>query len=72
LRSYGRVCGWALACAHARSGDSAMIAGYMGSSEIFDDALCDIAVEYADQAQSDHRTFVKAIRQGRIKAVMDA
>ena len=49
-----------------------MIAGYMGSSEIFDDALCDFAVKYADQAQSDHRTFVKAIRQGRIKAVMDA
>jgi uncharacterized protein (DUF2252 family) len=72
LRSYGRVCGWALARAHARSGDSAMIAGYMGSSEIFDDALCDFAVEYADQAQSDHRTFVKAIRQGRIKAVLDA
>jgi hypothetical protein len=72
LRSYGRVCGWALARAHARSGDAAMIAGYMGSSEIFDDAMCDFAVEYADQAQSDHRAFVKAVRQGRVKAVMDA
>jgi len=72
LRSYGRVCGWALARSHARSGDSAMIAGYMGSSEIFDDAMCDFAVEYADQAQRDHRAFVKAVRQGRIKAVLDA
>jgi uncharacterized protein (DUF2252 family) len=71
LRSYGRVCGWALARAHARSGDAAMIAGYMGSSEIFDDAMCEFAVEYADQAQRDHRAFVKAVRQGRIKAVMD-
>ena len=72
LRSYGRVCGWALARAHARSGDSAVIAGYMGSSGIFDDAMCDFAIEYADQAQSDHRAFVRAVRQGRIKAVMDA
>ena len=72
LRSYGRVCGWALARAHARSGDAAMIAGYMGASEIFDDAMCEFAVEYADQAQRDHRAFVKAVRQGRLKAVMDA
>jgi hypothetical protein len=44
----------------------------MGSSGIFDDAMCDFAVAYADQAQSDYRAFVKAVRQGRIKAVMDA
>ena len=67
LRSDGRICGWALARAHARSGDAAMIAGYMGASEVFDDAIADFAVEYADQAQRDHRAFVKAIRQGRIK-----
>lgn len=68
LRAYGRACGWALARAHARSGDAAMIAGYMGASEVFDDAIADFAVEYADQARRDHRAFVKAIRQGRIKA----
>ena len=72
LRSYGRVCGWALARAHARSGDPAMIAGYLGASEIFDGAMCEFAVQYADQAQRDHRAFVKAVRQGRLKAVMDA
>lgn len=72
LRSYGRVCSWALARAHARSGNAALIAGYIGSSGIFDDAMCDFAVEYADQAQADHRAFVKAVRQGRITAVMDA
>jgi hypothetical protein len=71
LRSYGRICGWALAREHASSGDAAMIAGYMGSSKIFDDAMCEFAVEYADQAQCDHRAFVKAVRQGRVKAVMD-
>lgn len=68
LRAYGRVCGWALARAHARSGDAAMIAGYMGASEVFDDAISDFAVEYADQARRDHRAFVRAVRQGRIKA----
>ncbi|HEY2048491.1 MAG TPA: DUF2252 domain-containing protein [Caulobacteraceae bacterium] len=72
LRSYSRVCGWALARAHARSGDSAEIAGYLGSSDIFDQAMCDFAVEYADQAQGDHRAFVRAVRQGRITAVLDA
>jgi uncharacterized protein (DUF2252 family) len=71
LRAYGRVCGFALARAHARSGDAAMIAGYMGSSDVFDGAMCEFAVEYADQAQRDHRAFVKAARQGRIKAVME-
>ena len=72
LRAYGRVCGWALARAHARSGDAAMIAGYMGASEIFDNAIAEFAVEYADQAHTDHRAFVKAVRQGRIKAAVEA
>jgi uncharacterized protein (DUF2252 family) len=71
LRAYGRMCGWALARAHARSGDAAMIAGYMGASETFDDAIAEFAVEYADQAHKDHRAFVKAVRQGRIKADLD-
>ena len=71
LRAYGRVCGWALARAHARSGDAAMIAGYMGSGSAFDDAMLEFAVEYADQAQRDHRAFVKAVRQGRIKAIIE-
>ena len=68
LRVYGRMCAWALARAHARSGDAAGIAGYLGGSEVFDDAIADFSVDYADQAQRDYRTFVKAIRQGRLKA----
>ena len=71
LRAYSRVCGWALARAHARSGDPAKIAGYLGSSKVFDDAMCDFAVAYADQAQRDHRAFVRAVRQGRVKAVVE-
>jgi len=71
LRAYGRVCGWALALVHARSGDAAIIAGYMGSSEVFDDALFDFAVDYADQSDRDYKAFVKAVREGRIKATME-
>jgi uncharacterized protein (DUF2252 family) len=72
LRAFGRVCGWALARAHARSGDAALIAGYMGASEVFDDAIADFAVEYADQTLKDHRSFVRAVRQGRIKADLES
>lgn len=72
LREYGKLCGWVLAKAHARSGDAAQIAGYMGSATTFDDAISEFAVEYADQNERDYRAFVKAVRQGRIKAVIDA
>jgi hypothetical protein len=72
LRQYGRMCAHALARAHARSGDAAMISGYMGSGQAFDDAIGEFAVEYADQNQSDYRTFTRAIRRGKIKAITDA
>ena len=71
LRRYADACGWALARAHARSGDAAMIAGYMGSGHSFDEAICDFAVDYADQAERDYKAFVKAIRAGRVKAVVE-
>jgi len=72
LRQYGRMCAHALARAHARSGDAAMIAGYMGSGQTFDDAICEFATEYCSQNRSDFRAFVAAIREGRIKATLDA
>jgi len=71
LRQYGRMCAHALARAHARSGDAAMMAGYMGSGQTFDDAIGEFAVEYADQNRADHRSFVRAIREGRLEAVVD-
>ncbi|MEF8713954.1 MAG: DUF2252 domain-containing protein [Accumulibacter sp.] len=67
LTTYGRLCAWALARAHARSGDAALIAGYMGSSAVFDDAICEFAVEYSDQNQRDYRAFVRAVREGRLE-----
>lgn len=72
LRAYGRMCGWALARAHARSGDAAMISGYMGSSEAFDDAICEFSMEYADQNRRDHRALLKAVREGRVQALTEA
>jgi uncharacterized protein (DUF2252 family) len=71
LRQYGRMCAHALARAHARTGDSAMMSGYMGSGQSFDDAIGEFAVEYADQNRSDYRAFVKAIRDGRIQASIE-
>ena len=55
LRQYGRMCAHALARAHARSGDAARLAGYMGSGSSFDEAVGEFAVEYADQNQKDYR-----------------
>ena len=71
LRHYGRMCAHALARAHARSGDAAMIAGYMGSGQTFDEAVGEFAVNYADQNQKDYRAFLQAIREGRIEATFE-
>jgi NAD(P)H-dependent flavin oxidoreductase YrpB (nitropropane dioxygenase family) len=65
---YLELCGWTLARAHARTGDAAQIAGYLGSSEAFDEAVAKFAFAYADQTQRDHEMFVKAVRSGMIKA----
>jgi uncharacterized protein (DUF2252 family) len=72
LRTYGRLCGRALAHAHARSGDAAMISGYMGSSGIFDDAICEFATDYADQNERDYRAFVMAVREGQVQADVES
>ncbi len=71
LRHYGRMCAHALARAHARTGDAAMMAGYMGSGQSFDDAIGEFAVEYAAQNRTDYRAFIKAIREGRIAAALE-
>ncbi len=68
LRAYAKLCGWGLARAHARSGDAAVISGYMGSSNVFDEAIAEFSVAYADQTERDHRALVKAIRDGQIEA----
>ena len=69
---YVKLCGWSLARAHARTGDAAQIAGYLGGSDQFDVAIAKFAAAYADQTENDHEVFVKAIRGGRIKASRSA
>jgi predicted alpha/beta hydrolase len=71
LRQYARMCAHALARAHARTGDAALISGYAGSGQTLDDAIADFAVAYSDQNRSDYRAFIKAIRQGRIEVQHD-
>jgi len=66
---YASVCGWALARAHARAGDAAMISGYLGKHETFDKAIARFGVSYADQSERDHAAFMDAIRSGRVQAL---
>jgi uncharacterized protein (DUF2252 family) len=66
LLAYATMCGWALARAHAKTGSAAMIAGYLGAGEQFDEALAQYSAAYADQAERDFKTFQTAIRSGRL------
>src|SRR5262249_46428536 len=61
-------CGHTLARAHARSGEPALIAGYLGDSDVFDKAITAFAMAYADQSEKDHEALTKAVREGRLKA----
>ena len=66
LLDYARVCGAALARAHARSGDPVAIAAYLGGSDAFDRAISQFAVAYAGQTGSDHERLVEAISSGEL------
>ena len=66
FQDYCGLCGWALALAHAKSGDAAMIAGYMGKSEALDEALTDFAFAYSDQNNRDYAELKNAARTHRI------
>jgi len=69
LLQYADVCGELLAKGHSRSGDPCMLAGYLGTSDRFDKALVQFAVDYADQTDRDHDAWVKAIANGKVKAL---
>jgi uncharacterized protein (DUF2252 family) len=72
LALYARICGWALARAHARSGDRVQIAAYLGKSERFDNAIADFGEAYADQTERDHAALCTAVESGRVTAAVDA
>jgi uncharacterized protein (DUF2252 family) len=66
LATYASACGWALARAHARTGDSSAIAGYLGKTARFDEALAAFGHAYADQTEHDYAAFQEAANTGRI------
>jgi len=72
LGFYGGICGWALARAHASTGDAVAIAAYLGTSDTFDGAIADFAETYADVNERDHAAYVAAIEAGRISTPPEA
>jgi len=68
---YARLCGWTLARAHARAGDRIALAGYLGGSDAFDQAVADFAEAYADLNERDHAALADAVATGRVQAEAD-
>jgi len=66
LAKYGRLCGWTLARAHARSGDRIAIASYLGRGPSFDRAIVEFSGAYAEQNERDYRALEAAVKSGRI------
>ena len=64
---YCAMCGWALALAHAKSGDAPMIAGYVGKGDELDDAMVRFGFAYANQTEEDYQNLVVASKSGRVK-----
>jgi uncharacterized protein (DUF2252 family) len=68
MEIYGRLCGWTLARAHARSGDPIAIGAYLGSGDAFDRAIAEFSELYADQAEKDYGALADAVKAGRLAA----
>ena len=68
MRDYARATGWALARAHARSGDPALLSGYIGGGAALAEAMSAFAFAYAEQNERDHQALLQALRDGRLDA----
>ena len=68
MATYGKLCGWTLARAHARSGDRIAIASYLGSGDSFDRAILEFSLAYADQNDRDYQQLAAAVKSGRLTA----
>ena len=68
LATYGKLCGWTLARAHARSGDRIAIASYLGNSDSFDRAIVEFSKAYAEQNEQDYRALAAAVDSGKVTA----
>ncbi|MGA3217933.1 MAG: DUF2252 domain-containing protein [Acidimicrobiales bacterium] len=70
MTTYGRMCGWTLARAHARTGERIAIASYLGKSDAFEQAVSRFAERYADQTEADHAALAQAVASGRAQALV--
>jgi uncharacterized protein (DUF2252 family) len=68
---FGEYCGWTLARAHARSGEPAMIGGYLGTKDTFDKAIAAFSIAYADQTERDYELLKKAAQRGKLKVAIE-
>ena len=68
MATYGKLCGWTLARAHARSGDRIAIAAYLGNGDSFDRAILDFSMAYAERNELDYQELAAAVKSGRIIA----
>jgi uncharacterized protein (DUF2252 family) len=71
MELYATWCGRALALSHARSGAAMQLSGYMGRSDVFDEAIARFALAYADQNEKDHAAFRRAIQAGKVEASVE-
>lgn len=66
MADYAKACGWALARAHARTGDPSVLSGYIGNSNEFANAIAKFSILYADQNDADYTKMLEAIKEGRL------
>jgi hypothetical protein len=71
LRHYTEVCGWVLTRAHAKTDDAAMISGYLGKSDRFEEAIGNFADAYGDQNERDHAALAAAVKAGQVVAIIE-
>jgi uncharacterized protein (DUF2252 family) len=72
FREYAKMCGWGLARAHAKAGNVASIAGYLGDGDQFDVALGEFGMAYATQAEHDYEVLRQGAKSGRIPVATDS
>jgi uncharacterized protein (DUF2252 family) len=71
VKRYAELCGSVLARAHAKSGDAAKISGYLGKTDVFDQAIGEFSLAYAEQTVRDHAALVAAVNAGRLTALVE-
>jgi uncharacterized protein (DUF2252 family) len=71
MGQYARACARTLARAHARSGEAAKISGYLGKSDVFDRAVADFSIAYANQSERDHEVLMKSVRAGKLEVFVE-